>query len=1025
MAEPKKLAKQLDAYYATLGEFEKQYVLHEGATSIAFQALLGDVARGHHWTLIPQLTAKGIRPDATLKDPMGLVRGHWEAKDTKDDLDVEIANKIRKKYPLANIIFEDTRTAVLYQNKQPVLRADLSDRKQLAALLDAFFGYVEPQIERFEDAVNEFKERVPDIAKHLKAKIEEAHVGADGPPRVGPNKRFNEAFAAFMDVCRNALNPTITQEAVDDMLVQHLLTERLIREIFDNPEFTRRNVIAAEIEKVIAALTSKSFDRNVFLKHLDRFYVAIENAARTITEWSDKQHFLNTVYERFFQGYSVKLADTMGIVYTPQPIVDFMCASVVEVLQKEFGKSLGDKDVHILDPCTGTGNFIVNLLRRVPKKDLPRVYREQLFANEIMLLPYYIAALNIEHAYYEQTGEYEPFEGLCFVDTLDLAESRQAEMSFMTAKNTERVERQKHNPITVIVGNPPYNMGQKDENENNKNREYEVIDERIYATYAIDSNATLKTKLYDAYVKFFRWSVDRLGDRDGIICYVTNNSFVDQVAFDGMRQHLLADFNLIYHVDLHGNVRKNPKLSGTTHNVFGIQVGVGITVAVKRTSKLLPQMHYFRLPEFWRKEAKLSWLSKTRAIHGVEWQTPAPGEWINATDSADSASVIPLVGKGEDHGIFGMSAPGINTARDRVVYDYEAASLVQRIKKVAAAYNAELDRYKRVVPPPEIDTFVEYGSVKWSAGLKQQLKRHAQAVVDVSLARKAIYRPFDRQNLYFSPLFIDRPSVFRKILPIAESTNAILCVPGIGGTKDFHSLLAADLPDFHFTGDTQAFPFYVYDEDGNHRRENITDWALDQFRTHYGDDSIGKWDIFHYVYGLLHHGGYRTKFADNLKRELPRVPFAPEFRAFATAGAALARLHLEYESLEPWPLAWVETLGVPLSYHVERMKLSKDKGTLTVNASLTLGGIPPEVARYRLGNRSALEWVVDQYQVSVDKRSGIRSDPNREDDEQYIVRLVGQVVRVSVETVRIVETLPAALAVGVPTEPAGIDGVDG
>ena len=289
------------------------------------------------------------------------------------------------------------------------------------------------------------------------------------------------------------------------MLVQHLLTERLIREIFDNPEFTRRNVIAAEIEKVIDALTSRSFDRHVFLKSLDRFYVAIENAARTMTEWSDKQHFLNTVYERFFQGYSVKLADTMGIVYTPQPIVDFMCASVAEVLEKEFGKSLGDKDVNILDPCTGTGNFIVNLIRRIPKKDLQRVYTKQLFANEIMLLPYYIAALNIEHAYYEQTGEYEAFEGLCFVDTLDLAEPRQNGLSFMTEKNTERVERQKRTPITVIIGNPPYNVGQKNENDKNKNRKYPIVDQRVSRDIRRRiPRRRSDSKLYDPYVKFFR-----------------------------------------------------------------------------------------------------------------------------------------------------------------------------------------------------------------------------------------------------------------------------------------------------------------------------------------------------------------------------------------------------------------------------------------------------------------------------------------------------------------------------------------
>ena len=303
-------------------------------------------------------------------------------------------------------------------------------------------------------------------------------------------------------MCRASLNPNLSQAAVDEMLVQHLLTERLFRTIFADSDFTRRNVIAAEVERVIDALVSKSFNRTEFLKSLDRFYIAIEDAARAIQDFTDKQHFLNTVYERFFQGYSVKVADTHGIVYTPQPIVDFMCASVAEVLDTEFGKPLGSPGVQILDPCTGTGNFVVNLLRRIPKPDLPRMYREQLFANEVMLLPYYIAALNIEHAYFELTGQYEPFEGLCFVDSLDMAEHAQGEFGFMTEKNTARVERQKAAPITVILGNPPYNMGQQNENDNNKNRKYDVIDKRIHDTYAADSNATLKNKLSDAYVKF-------------------------------------------------------------------------------------------------------------------------------------------------------------------------------------------------------------------------------------------------------------------------------------------------------------------------------------------------------------------------------------------------------------------------------------------------------------------------------------------------------------------------------------------
>jgi predicted helicase len=540
----KATSKPIQSYYQTLQSYADLNQSHETGIRTAFINLLQETARPHEWTVVTEVSQKVqghiIRPDATLYKS-AVPRGYYEAKDTKDDLDAEIRKKIAKGYPLKNIIFEDSERAVLYQNKQEAYRVDdMKDSAQLAHLLNTFYTYTEPVLDSYDQALDHFREQVPQLARGLLQIIDGAHKS---------NKRFQAAFDTFFELCKISLNPNIRREAVDEMLIQHLLTERLIRRIFDNPEFTRRNVIAAEIEKVIDALVSQSFNRDEFLRSLDTFYQAIESAAHGLV-FSEKQTLLNEVYERFFQGYSVKIADTHGIVYTPQPIVDFMCNSVIEVLQTEFGKTLGDEDVVILDPATGTGNFIVNMLRRTSRRDLPELYKNRLFANEIMLLPYYIAALNIEHAYYDLTGQYEPFEGLCFVDTLDLAEGKQLRMSFMTEANTERVERQKKAPITVIIANPPYNTHQQDENDNNKNRKYEIVDKHIRETYAKDSKATNKNALSDAYVKFFRWATDRLQDRDGIICFVSNNSFIDQIAFDGMRKHLLQDFNRIYILDL-------------------------------------------------------------------------------------------------------------------------------------------------------------------------------------------------------------------------------------------------------------------------------------------------------------------------------------------------------------------------------------------------------------------------------------------------------------------------------------------
>ncbi|MBO0698003.1 MAG: N-6 DNA methylase [Zavarzinella sp.] len=1007
------------AYHAALQAYAEHGAAHEGATETAFSRLLADTARAVGWTLIPKqafkVGGKTVYPDGTLRDIYNLPRGYWEAKDTDDDLATEIKKKIAKKYPLTNTVFEDTRTAVLYQHNVRRDEFDLTEPQQVADLLNQFYAFAEPDIEGFEQAVEEFKERVPELAQGLNEKIKEAHAR---------NRKFQDAFDGFFSLCQTALNPNIRRDAVDEMLVQHLLTERLFRKIFHDDEFTRRNVIAAEVETVIDALVSKSFSRDEFLKSLDKFYRAIEAAAETIEAFEDKQHFLNTVYERFFQGYSVKVADTHGIVYTPQPIVDFMCASVEEVLKEEFGLTLGSPEVTVLDPCTGTGNFVVNLLRRVPATDLERMYKERLFANEVMLLPYYIAALNIEHAYYERTGTYEPFEGLCFVDTLDMGEQRTGHRQgvMFTEANTERVERQKRSPITVVIGNPPYNAHQLDENDKSRNREYKLVEQRIKQTYIKDSTATLRAQLYDPYVKFFRWATDRLRP-EGIVCFVTNNSFVDQIAFDGMRKHLLQDFTRVYHLHLEGNVRQNPTLSGTQYNVFGVQVGVGITIAVKSRNHEDRRVYFHRIDKTLRRAAKLQWLVRHESMDRVSWEHLAPDErniWLVSEHGDEFAGMTPIGSKEAKaagvtaEAVFKSYCRGVVTNADAYVYDSHRERLKERAERIVDDFNAQLDRWRRKGKPDNLDEFLAIDEKvhKWIRKTKKVLLRDKHLTFDESNLRLAQYRPFSRMWYFFDRNFSEDVYGFPTFLPLEanEQENQLIAVTDIGSEKPFMLFAARNICDLHLVGagsSCQCFPFYVYDEDGSNRRENVTDWALKQFRDRYKSKKITKWDIFHYVYGLLHHPGYRTKFADNLKRDLPRIPFAPDFKAFADAGRKLADLHVNYETVKPYPLKLVVTPEEPLSYVVtDRMRLGKDKTDLRVNDSLTLTGIPPKVFDYRLGNRSALEWVIDQYRVTEDARSGIVSDPNRPDDEQYIVRLVQQVVRVSLDTSQIVAGLP-------------------
>ncbi len=543
--------KPVTAYYDAIAQFEKLGVKHEGAVRSAFQNLLEHCARQAGRTLIPeyQLKRKGgklLEPDGAIVDLLSQVLrfGLWEAKDTDDDLEKEIKAKFKAGYPRDNILFQEPRRAILYQNGEKLVDADLTKPDQLIHALDLFFGWRPPAFDEWEKAVDEFKGRVQELGDNLARLIRNERQ---------TNVKYRVAFSEFLDLCRASLNPNLSENAVEEMIIQHLLTERIFRKVFDIGDFMQRNVIAQQIEKVIEALTSRSFSRDAFVKNLEHFYIAIEKAAETIGDFSEKQRFLNTVYERFFQGFCVKVADTHGIVYTPQPLSVFMVASVEHVLQTEFDTSLAEENVHIFDPFTGTGNFIVNLMRLIPKRALTHKYWEELHCNELMLLPYYVASMNIEHAFWEATGTYEAFEGVCLVDTFETAEKAQRQFEMFNEANAERVRRQLKAPIKVIIANPPYNAGQINENDNNKNRKYEEIDRRVRNTYGADSKATLVRKLSDPYVKAIRYAADRIGDA-GVVCYVNNDSFIAEKSFDGMRKHLVQDFDLIYVLELGGNV---------------------------------------------------------------------------------------------------------------------------------------------------------------------------------------------------------------------------------------------------------------------------------------------------------------------------------------------------------------------------------------------------------------------------------------------------------------------------------------
>ena len=935
--------KPIRDYYEALEQYDRHNITHEGAVSNPFAFLLATCAKKIKSTLEPQHTMRSpegnrIVIDGAVLNEYGLSIAYWEAKDMDDDLPKAIQEKRKKGYPFDNILFQNPEHAILYQNDEVALDTDITDPKNLVEVLQRLFSYSGITFSDWYDAVDKFSDRIPALAAELKELVEEQYK---------TNAAFKEAFASFYQTCRASINPELSQAAVEEMLIQHILTERIFLKVFDRSDFTSRNIIAIEIEKVSKALMQHSVSRDEFLKPLDPFYTAIEEAATYCKDFSEKQHFLNTVYERFFQGFSVKVADTHGIVYTPQPIVDFMVNSVEYLLKTEFNRSLSDTGVHIIDPFVGTGNFVVRLMQDLPKIALEEKYQHELHCNEVLLLPYYIATLNIEQEFLHHTKKHLPFKGIVFADTFELFDKQQ--MEILTEENTKRVEQQKETDMFVVIGNPPYNAGQQNENDNNKNRPYPALDKQIQDTYVKKSRAQLKTKLYDPFARAFSWASKRIGD-SGIVAFVTNNSFIDDCMFDGMRKHLAEEFNALYLLNLGGNMRKGQGNS----NVFGITVGVSIALLVRTGEPIdSPCISYNNETELLNKTQTFHFLKTHKNVGNVTWQKLKPNAtkhtWLTEGLHADFYDLIPMgtkeakKKKGVANGvIFKNFSLGVSTNRDVWVYNFNQDVLRDNVQRTLETYTAEVDRWKRQViewkrgnvPEPQVNDFVlsDPTKIKWSRDLKEKKLQKGKITEYANhKIRTSLYRPFTKTNLFFDQILVDSPGQFPRIFPTpeTEAENRVIIVSDHGFRAGFNVLMANVIPDLHTLATSdgfQCFPFYTYDEKGTSQCENITDWILAQFRTYYEENAITKWDIFYYIYGILHHPDYRDRYQEDLRQNLTRILLAKDFWTFEKAGEQLAELHIDYESVPKYTgLTLKETPNIPLDWRVEKMKLSKDQ----------------------------------------------------------------------------------------------------
>jgi predicted helicase len=866
------------------------------------------------------------------------------------------------------------------------------------------------------------------------AQIAERHVSQINEFLEKPNSKVAKEFKAFLKGLQGNLNESITQEDAIEMLAQHLITQPVFEAIFGESGFAQSNSVSKVMQSMVEVLEEKFIDTDK--KILESFYADVRLRVAGIDNLEGKQRVITELYEKFFKYAFPRTAEKLGIVYTPIEVVDFILNSVQVVLKNEFDTSLSEKNVHIIDPFTGTGTFIARLLQsgHIQKKDILQKYRHEIHANEIILLAYYIAAVNIESVFGSMNGgKYEPFDGLVLTDTFQMFESEDTFDDIVFKENNEKVTRQKNTDIRVVIGNPPYSVGQSDANQGNQNMKYPDLDASVRKTYAKLSSSTNVRAIYDSYFKAFRWATDRLKEQ-GVVCFVTNGSWIDSNSADGFRNSLQNEFSRVYVFNLRGNARTSGEQRRMeAGNVFGegSRTPVTITLLIKNPKHKGPtEIFYHDIGDYLNREDKLKTISKYQSYEEIPWLRLAPnesGDWINQRDSTYS-TFIPLgdkVTKGkEGEAIFRIFSGGMQTNRDSWNYNFSKKSLIENVKRMVLNYNSYVSQFIKGDSSLEDLTRVSANQISWSRNLLNSLQNGKLATFEQSEITLSQYRPFHKMWLYRDNIFVGYRALTHVLFP-GESKNLLICTTGPGASVDFSALVSENLPNNHFVDTGQHFPLYYYPEMkskgsgemlfgedlGTSKVDAISDWALNLFRKEYRE-SVSREDIFYYVYGVLSAPEFVSRFKYELKKEAPRIPLLKEFDEYAQFGKELAHIHLNYESFTNDFV----TVNISKStndesklYRVEKIRFEKkdDKSSIIFNQFIKISGIPIESYAYVVNGKSPIEWVMDRYVTKVDADSGISNDPNDfSEDPKYVLNLLLSVIAMTTKVLELQKTLP-------------------
>ena len=1020
------------------------------------------------YIIIPVIVPNDVKPEEALNDNerfkvvwdiLNALRSH----DENFNAHVNQIN-LNKKRPPKITVGGVPRGQYTIGQGGPKDRAVNLSNEDVARQLDLQFGELQNGIyarlvEKVGDKMywENWGKSIGDIAQKFMDRIELL---------INENPNAHKYFEEFLAGLHKNINDSISEDEAVGMLAQHMITRPVFDALFKEYQFVNNNAVSRSMQDMIEVLESEGMEMDTQV--LEKFYISVKNNVSNIDNLEGKQTIIKNLYEKFFKGAFPKTVEKLGIVYTPVECVDFIIHSVEDILQSEFNTSLTNKNVHILDPFTGTGTFITRLLQSglIKKEDMLRKYKNEIHCNEIVLLAYYIADVNIESVFHDimKPEHYENYDGICLTDTFQLNEHGDNDIfSQLFPENSERLKKQKNAPVRVIIGNPPYSVGQKSANDNAQNLSYPSLEKRLSDTYVKYSSATNKNALYDSYIKAIRWATDRINKSNdgGIIGFMTPNTWVDGITQEGMRIMFEKEFSSIYILDLKGNGRTSGErcrqegepLFAAHGGQGGSLLGACVTILVKNPNKNQTTIYYSNIGDYLKRAEKLKRVIDAHSVSNVGWLNIIPNDkhdWINQRDGLFD-ELIPLCDKNSKHTMFNpCSTNGLKTGRDSWNYNFSRLNIERNQERAINYYD---DIRTKILKGEQNDITINLTEISWDEGLINSCKKNIPIKYDRSYIKEALYRPFCKQMIYYHKPLLQRTYQIPKSFPDPEINNSLICVPGIGNTKVFMPLMANLIPDLGYNAGSQCFPLYWYEENKNRqktlfdeetgedyiRRDGITDWILKEVRSRYGTREITKEMIFYYVYGLLHSEDYRQRFAADLKKSLPRIPIVErveDFMDFYKYGKKLADLHLNYETVAPYPGVVVkgdrkvtyETKRDPATggfiedttnpedydyFHIwdkMRFKSKDDKSTIIYNGNITIENIPEKAYEYIVNGKSAIEWIVERYAVTQDKKSLIKNDANDWGKEhhkpRYILDLLLSVINVSVQTVDIVKVLP-------------------